>query len=154
MGVGVPVMFRDRGQEMGMGVPVSVCLLVLTCSIIECFLPWLAGTRTNTAGQNTPCKSTSFNIISIRFISCAVQCNQCGICIFFFRQWFQNIFGLVVSMLWYNLSSQSVCARCIGQSYCKSGGTMLYSQWRNKLWKPLIKEKNKQKQNRNRRSKE
>lgn len=91
MGGGVPVMFRG-GQEMGMGVPVSVCLLVLTCSIIECFLPWLAGTRTNTAGQNTPCKSTSFNIISIRFISCAVQCNQCGICIYFFSAMISKYF--------------------------------------------------------------
>lgn len=86
-------MLRDGGQEMGMGVPVSVCLLVLTCSIIECFLPWLAGTRTNTAGQNTPCKSTSFNIISIRFISCTVQCNQCGICIFFFGNDFEIFLG-------------------------------------------------------------
>lgn len=30
-------------------------------------------------------------------------------------------------MLWYNLSSQSICALCIGQSYCLSGGKMLWS---------------------------
>lgn len=47
-----------------------LCPVGYDLSIIECFLPWLAGTRSNTAGQNTPCKSTS---LSFCFISYTLQ---------------------------------------------------------------------------------